>query len=90
LDWLNKQLQEQHMNVETPLNIGWIPVMVLFEDDFATNIPQLNNKTSSKGMNGMNQCQGGLKFLNLSEEVIELDNVVRQSEDQLFFKTILE
>ena len=47
---------------------GGIPVIVLFGDDYqlpaigdlgATNIPQLNNKTSSKGINDMKQCQGG-------------------------------
>jgi hypothetical protein len=73
--------------------------MVLFGDDYqlpaigdsgATSIPQLNNKTRSKGTNDMNQCQGGLQFLNLSEEVMELDQVARQSEDQAFFKSILE
>jgi hypothetical protein len=73
--------------------------MVLFEDDYqlhafgdsgATNIPKLNNKTSSKGMKDMTQSQGGLQFLNLSEEVMGLDQVVRQAEDQVFFKSILE
>jgi hypothetical protein len=34
----------------------------------------------------MTQCQGGLQFLKLSEEVMELDQVVRQAEDQVFFK----
>jgi hypothetical protein len=55
-----------------------------------TNIPQINNKTNSKWMNDATQCQGGLQFLNLSEEVMELDQVVRQAEDQAFFKSILE
>jgi hypothetical protein len=48
---------------------GGIPVIVLFGDYYkppaigdpgATNIPKLNNKTSSKGMNDTSQCQGGL------------------------------
>jgi hypothetical protein len=41
-------------------------------------------KTSSKGMNDMTQFQGGLQFINFSEEVLELEQVVRQAEDQVF------
>jgi hypothetical protein len=41
-------------------------------------------------MNNMTQCQGGLEFLNLCEKVMELDQVVIQAKDQVFFKSILE
>jgi hypothetical protein len=92
-------LQEQRINVDILLNPVGITGMFLFGDYYqvpaigdsgATRIPQLNNKTSSKGMNDMTQCQGGLQFPNLSVEVMQLDQVVRQSEDQVFFKPILE
>jgi hypothetical protein len=78
---------------------GGIPVMVLFGDDYqlpsidnsgATNIPQLNKNGDMKGLHDMTQCQGGLKFMNLAEEVMELDQVYRQTEDQVIFKGIIE
>jgi hypothetical protein len=37
----------------------------------------------------MHQCLGGLYLLNLSGEVMKLDHVVRQTEDQVYFKSIL-
>jgi hypothetical protein len=78
---------------------GGIPVMVLFCDDYqlpsignggATNIPQLNKNSGTKGLHDMTQCQEGLQFMNLAEEVMELDQVCRQTEDQVIFKGILE
>jgi hypothetical protein len=68
-----------------------IPVIFLFRYDNrlpaigdlgAASIPQLNNNKSSKGMNNMTQCQGGLKFLNLSEQVMELDQVVQYAKQK--------
>jgi hypothetical protein len=38
----------------------------------------------------MTQFQGGLKFTNLVEDVIKLDQVCRQTEDGVIFKGILE
>jgi hypothetical protein len=38
----------------------------------------------------MTQCQGGLQCTDLAEEVMELDQVYRQTEDQVIFKGILE
>jgi hypothetical protein len=38
----------------------------------------------------MTHCQGGLQFVNLAEEVMELDQVCRQTDDQVIFKGILE
>jgi hypothetical protein len=78
---------------------GGIPVMILFGDDYqlpsigncgATNIPQLNKNSGRKGLHDMTQCQGGLQFMNLAEEVMELDQVCRQTDDQVIFKGILE
>jgi hypothetical protein len=78
---------------------GGIPVMVLFGDDYqlpsignggATNIPQLNKNIFTKGLHVMTQCQGGLQFMNLAEEVMELDQVCRQTDDQVIFKGIIE
>jgi hypothetical protein len=78
---------------------GGIPVMILFGDDYqlpsidyggATNIPQLNKNRGTKGLHDMTQCQGGLQFTSLAEEVMELDQVCRQTDDQVIFKGILE
>jgi hypothetical protein len=61
---------------------GGIPVMLLFGDDYqlpsigygvATSIPQLKNNSCTKGLHDMTHCQGGLQFMNLAEEVMELD-----------------
>jgi hypothetical protein len=62
--------------------------MILFGDDYqlpsignggATNIPQLNKNSGTKGLHDMTQWQGGIQFMNLTEEVMELDQfVVRQ------------
>jgi hypothetical protein len=38
----------------------------------------------------MKQCQEGLQFMNLAEEVMELDQLSRQTEDQVLYKGILE
>jgi hypothetical protein len=38
----------------------------------------------------MTQCQGGLQFMNLAEDVMELDQACHQTEDKLIFKSILE
>jgi hypothetical protein len=73
--------------------------MILFFDDYqlpsignggATNIPQLNKNSGTKGLHDMTQCQGGIQFMNLAEEVMELDQVCRQTDDQVIFKGILE
>jgi hypothetical protein len=78
---------------------GGIPVMILFGDDYqlpsignggATNIPQLNKNSGTKGLHNTTQCQGGLNFMNLAEEVMELDQVCHQTDDQVIFKGILE
>jgi hypothetical protein len=78
---------------------GGIPVMVLFGDDYqlpsignsgATHILQLNKNGGMKGIHDMIQCQGGLQFTHLAEEVMELDQVCCQTEDQVIFKGILE
>jgi hypothetical protein len=78
---------------------GGILVVILFCDDYqlpsidnggATNIPQLNKNSGMKGLLDMTQCQGGLQFMNLAEEVMELDQVCRQTDDQVIFKGILE
>jgi hypothetical protein len=74
-------------------------VMILFGDDYqlpsignggATNIPQLNKNSGTKGLHYMTQCQGVIQLMNLSEEVMELDHVSRQTYDQVIFKGILE
>jgi hypothetical protein len=76
-----------------------IPVVILFGDDYqlpsignggATNIPQLNKNSGTEGLHDMTQCQGGLQFMNLAEEVMELDQVCRHTDDQVIFKGILE
>jgi hypothetical protein len=78
---------------------GGIPVIILFGDDYqlpsignggATNIPELNKNIGTKGLNDMTHCQGGFQFMNLAEEVMELDQVCRQTDDQVIFKGILE
>jgi hypothetical protein len=78
---------------------GGIPVMILFGDDYqlpsignqgGTHIPQINKICSMKGMHYMTQYQGGLQIMNLAEEVMELDQVCRQTEDHVLFKDILE
>jgi hypothetical protein len=38
----------------------------------------------------MIQFQGGIQFMNLAEEVTELDQVCHRTEDQVIFKGILE
>jgi hypothetical protein len=38
----------------------------------------------------MTQCQGGIQFTNLAEEVMELDQVCRQIDDQVIFKGIIK
>jgi hypothetical protein len=67
-------------------DLGGIPVRISFGDDYqlpsignggATNIPQLNKNSGAKGLHDMTQCQGGLQFMNLAEEVMELDQVCR-------------
>jgi hypothetical protein len=78
---------------------GGILVMILFGDDYqlpsigdggATNIPQLNKNSGTKGLHDMTQCQGGLQFMNLEEQVMELDQVCCQTDDQVIFKGILK
>jgi hypothetical protein len=78
---------------------GGIPVMILFGDDYqlpsignggATNITQLNKNIGMKGIHYMTQCQRGLQFMNLAEEVMELHQVCRQRDAQVIFKGILE
>jgi hypothetical protein len=73
--------------------------MVLFRDDDqlpsignsgATNIPQLKKNGGTKGLHDMTQCQEKLKFLNLAEEAMGLDQICRKTEDQVIFKGILE
>jgi hypothetical protein len=73
--------------------------MVLFGDDYqlpsicdsgATDIPQLNNNGGTKVLHDTTQCQGGLQFMNLAEEVMALDQVCHHTEDQVIFKGILE
>jgi hypothetical protein len=74
-------------------------VVILFGDDYqlpsignggATNIPQLNNNSGTKGIHDMTQFQRGLQFMNLAEEVIQLDQVCHQTDDQVIFKGIIE
>jgi hypothetical protein len=70
----------------------------MFGDDYqlpamgkpgATSIPIINTK-NTKGHNDTTQNQGALQFINLAEQVMELDQVVRQREDQQHFKGLLE
>jgi hypothetical protein len=74
-------------------------VVILFGDDYqlpsignggATNITQLNKNSGTKGLHDMTQCQGGLQFMNLAEEVMKLDQVCRQTDDRVIFKGILK
>jgi hypothetical protein len=78
-------------------DLGGIPVMVLFGDDYqlpsignsgATYIPHLNKNGGTKGLHDMTQCQGGLQLMNLAEEVTELDQVCFRADDQVIFKGI--
>jgi hypothetical protein len=55
----------------------------------ATRIPIISTN-NTKGNHDMTQHQGSLQFVNLSEQVMELDQVVRQREDQQHFKGLLE
>jgi hypothetical protein len=73
--------------------------MILFGDDYqlpylgnggATNIPQLNKNSGTKGIHDITQCQGGLQFMNLAEEVMEFDQFCRKTDDQVIFKGIIE
>jgi hypothetical protein len=69
---------------------GGLPVLIMFGDDYqlpaickpgATLIPSINTK-NTKGHHDMTQKQGALQFINLAEQVMELDQVVRQRVDQ--------
>jgi hypothetical protein len=73
--------------------------MVLFGCDYqlpsisnsgATKIHQLNKSGGMKGLHYMTQCQGGLQFMNLAEEVIEMEHDCHETEDQVIFKDIIE
>jgi hypothetical protein len=70
----------------------------MFGDDYqlpamgkpgTTSIPIIITK-NTKGHHDMTQNQGALQFINLAEQVTELDQVVRQREDQQHFKGLLE
>jgi hypothetical protein len=70
----------------------------MFGDDYqlpamgkpgATRIPIIRTK-NTKGHHDMTQNQGALQFINLAEQVMELDQVVHQREDQQHFKGLLE
>jgi hypothetical protein len=87
------------MSVEIQERIGGISVMILFGDDYqlpsignggTTNITQLNKNSGTKGLHNITQYQGGIQFMNLVEEVMELDQVCCQTDDQVIFKGILE
>jgi hypothetical protein len=76
---------------------GGIPVVVLFGDDYqlpaisadgATKIPQIY-RNSARTKDDPIEDQGALQFMNLSENVLELDKVVRQQDNQVFFKELL-
>jgi hypothetical protein len=78
---------------------GGILVMILFGDDYqlpsignggATNNPQLNKNIGTKGLRDMPQCQGGIQFMNPAVEVMDSDQVCRQTDDQVILKGILE
>jgi hypothetical protein len=69
---------------------GGLPVVIMFGDDYqlpamgkpgSTSIPIINTK-NTKGYHDMTQHQGALQFINLAEQVMELDQAVRQREDQ--------
>jgi hypothetical protein len=86
------------MNVDTLEKIGGLPVVIMFGDDYqlpamgkpgATSIPIISTK-NTKGNHDMTQNQGTLQFINLAEQVMELDQVVRRREDQQHFKGLLE
>jgi hypothetical protein len=77
---------------------GGIPVVILFGDAYqlpsignggATTIHQLNKKRGTEGLHDMTQCQGGIQFMNLAEEVMELNQVCRHTYAQVIFKGIL-
>jgi hypothetical protein len=70
----------------------------MFGDDYqlpimgkpgATSIPIISTK-NIKGKHDMTQNQGSLQFINLAEQVMELDQVVRQREDHQHFKGLIE
>jgi hypothetical protein len=70
----------------------------MFGDDYqlpaigkpgTTSIPIINTK-NTKGHHDITKNQGALQFINLAEQVMELDQVVRQIEDQQHFKGLLE
>jgi hypothetical protein len=70
----------------------------MFGDDYqlpvmgkpgAASIPIINTN-NTKGHHDMTQNQGALQFINLAEQVMELDQVVRQREDHQHFKGLLE
>jgi hypothetical protein len=76
-----------------------MPVIVFFGDYYqlpsignsgAPHISQLKNNGGTKGLHYMTQWQGGLQLVNLAEEVMELDQDFRQTDDQVIFKGILE
>jgi hypothetical protein len=51
----------------------------------------MNKNSSTKGMHAiMIQYQGGIQFMNMAEEVMELDQVCFQTKDQVLFKDIME
>jgi hypothetical protein len=77
---------------------GGLPVVIMCGDDYqlpamgkpgATSIPIISTK-NTKGNHDMTQNQVALQFISLAEHVMELDQVVRQREDQQHFKGLLE
>jgi hypothetical protein len=77
---------------------GGLPVAIMFGDDYqlpalgkpgATSIPIISTN-NTKGHHDMTQNQGALQFINLAEHIMELDQVVRQREDQQHFKGLSE
>jgi hypothetical protein len=100
LGWVEQAVaRSAHESGHSGEDWGGIPVMILFGDDYqlpsignggATNIPQFNKNSGTKGLHDMTQYQVGLQFMNLEEEVMELDQVCRQTDDQVVFKGILE
>jgi hypothetical protein len=78
--------------------LGGLPVVIIFGDDYqlpamgkpgATGIPIISTK-NRKWHHDMTQNPGALQFINSSEQFMELDQVVRQREDQQHFKGLLE
>jgi hypothetical protein len=66
---------------------GGLPVVIMCGDDYqlpamgkpgATSIPIINTN-NTKGHHDMTQNQGALQFINLAEQVMELDQVVLMS-----------